>query len=123
MQFPLPPPAPETLPGWQLKHLLGWASLNAGECTPCNDHAARMDREGPLWCRDNLSTIVSWLREEIERRQKEHAADPTKTLPLAMRAFLLLPRSLQDRQLRALVRLAIVKAEWAAVNQHLEADK
>ena len=28
-----------------------------------------MDQEGPEWCRENLATIVEWMREEAKRRK------------------------------------------------------
>jgi hypothetical protein len=40
-----------------------------------------------------------------------------------MVAYLAMPRWAQDKQLRALVRLAIWKAEWAAINSHLSSDR
>jgi hypothetical protein len=27
-----------------------------------------MDEEGPQWCRNNIKTIVGWLKEEAEER-------------------------------------------------------
>jgi hypothetical protein len=33
----------------------------------CNERAAEMDHNGTKWCRENIDTIVGWLREEKER--------------------------------------------------------
>jgi hypothetical protein len=55
-------------PGTELKKLLGKIGLAEQASCQCNSRAQQMDANGPQWCRDNLDTIVGWLREEAERR-------------------------------------------------------
>jgi hypothetical protein len=54
--------------GTKLKTILGWFFIRPKEGCKCNDRATIMDENGPQWCRDNLETIVGWLREEAENR-------------------------------------------------------
>ena len=65
---PSPQPTGGPGPGTELKRLLGWIGIKAGANCACNRHAAEMDRRGPEWCRDNIETIVEWLRAEATRR-------------------------------------------------------
>jgi len=55
--------------GTKLKTILGWFFIRAKGGCKCNDRAKVMDENGPQWCRDNLETIVGWLREEAENRR------------------------------------------------------
>jgi hypothetical protein len=103
-------------PGTELKKLLArpWWKFEASPSCPCNARAAEMDRQGPAWCRENLSTITGWLREEITRRKKAHDENPAEPLPKAIVAFGKLPATLQESGLRAIVMRAIRNAERAA---------
>ena len=59
-------------PGTYLHKLI--KKLTGEDITPsclCKDRIAKMNRNGPAWCRDNVDTIVGWMEEEIERRLKE----------------------------------------------------
>ena len=56
------------LAGSSLKALLAQFGLvPQGDCA-CGEHAAEMDRNGCDWSEQNISTIVSWLREEATKR-------------------------------------------------------
>jgi hypothetical protein len=55
--------------GTKLKAILGWMFLKPKNGCSCNDRAKLMDKNGPQWCRDNIDTIVGWLREEAENRR------------------------------------------------------
>ena len=57
-------------PGTELSKLLKLIGINAKEkgCK-CKSHSARMDREGPQWCRDNIETILGWLQAEAQKRK------------------------------------------------------
>jgi len=46
-------------PGGHLKRLIDW--FDDKPCQGCESHAAEMDRNGPAWCRENISLIDSWL--------------------------------------------------------------
>lgn len=50
--------------GTKLKELLAWLGIEAkaGECVPCQDIAAQMDRDGLDWCRANAVKISDHLR-------------------------------------------------------------
>jgi len=56
-------------PGTKLKEILGWFLIRSNASCACDDRAQIMDKEGPQWCRDNLDTIVGWLREEANHRR------------------------------------------------------
>jgi hypothetical protein len=65
-------PAPEQKSqgaGTNLKTILGWLFIRPKAGCKCIDRAKTMDENGPQWCRDNLETIVGWLREEAENRR------------------------------------------------------
>ena len=54
--------------GGKLKAILGWFFIRSTPGCQCEDRARIMDERGPQWCRDNLETIVGWLKEEANRR-------------------------------------------------------
>jgi hypothetical protein len=56
-------------PGSKLKKLIGLFGFTTKSCSRCGRRAAEMDRQGASWCRQNLETIVGWLREEAARRR------------------------------------------------------
>jgi hypothetical protein len=62
-----PAPAPAG-PGTELQKLLGRIGLGEKSSCQCKSRARLMDAKGPEWCRDNLDTIVGWLREEAQKR-------------------------------------------------------
>ena len=73
---PLPPPAlPQTLedfpngPGTILSKMLSKIGINSSPNCSCRRRAMEMNNRGPDWCAENIDTIVSWLREESERRK------------------------------------------------------
>ena len=55
-------------PGTELKNLLSMIGIKTTPDCSCNARAAKMNEMGIDWCRTNLSTIVSWLQEEANRR-------------------------------------------------------
>ena len=55
-------------PGTELKKLLKKIGLAEQSSCQCKSRAQQMDANGPQWCRDNLDTIVGWLREEAQKR-------------------------------------------------------
>lgn len=54
--------------GTELKKLLAKFGITATDNCRCNRRAGVMDRNGWEWCRDNVDTIVGWLREEAQAR-------------------------------------------------------
>jgi hypothetical protein len=59
---------PQIGPGSELKKLLALIGIDPTTTCSCHAHALEMDRRGTAWCRQNIGTIVGWLREEAERR-------------------------------------------------------
>ncbi len=57
-----------TGPGTELKRLLAKLGIAVTADCPCNERAALMDSKGWAWCKQNLETIVGWMREESARR-------------------------------------------------------
>lgn len=55
-------------PGGELKRLLSRLGFEATETCSCNKYAKQMDENGPEWCRDNVETIVGWLRKEWTKK-------------------------------------------------------
>lgn len=62
-------PAANTGPGTQLKILLAQFGIKSTATCSCNARARTMDEKGPQWCEDNIDLIVSWLREEAQKRR------------------------------------------------------
>jgi len=54
-------------PGIELKKLLSRFGLKPAPGCKCGKHIREMDQNGIKWCRDNIDTIVGWLREEAKR--------------------------------------------------------
>lgn len=55
--------------GTELKKLLAKIGITATPTCSCNKRAQFMDEQGIDWCKENIDLIVSWLREEAERRR------------------------------------------------------
>lgn len=55
-------------PGECLEKLFHLMLIDQTEECPCHEHARKMDEWGPDKCRENLDTIIEWLREEAARR-------------------------------------------------------
>jgi len=64
---PTPPPPSQGV-GTELKALLSRIGLVEKSGCNCNRRRLEMDGHGIPWCRENLDTIVAWLREEAEKR-------------------------------------------------------
>lgn len=84
-QATLPPPPPIASlnlagPGTQLKRLLSKVGIKATPNCSCNARARKMDEMGIEWCEQNMDEIVSWLKEEAQRRNLPFLAFPTKIL-------------------------------------------
>lgn len=56
-------------PGTELKKLLAKIGIKATPTCSCNKRAQVMDEKGVQWCKDNIDTIVGWLREEATKRK------------------------------------------------------
>lgn len=55
--------------GTELKKLLAKIGIAATPTCSCNKRARTMDEKGIDWCKENIDLIVSWLREEAEKRR------------------------------------------------------
>jgi hypothetical protein len=55
--------------GSELKKLLSWLRISAESGCNCEEHAAEMDQRGTQWCRDNIATIVGWLKAAAAKRR------------------------------------------------------
>ena len=55
-------------PGTELKKLLKLIGITSSPTCGCNAKAKKMNENGIKWCKDNIDTIVDWLREESEKR-------------------------------------------------------
>jgi hypothetical protein len=68
-----PPKKPKKLEnpkgaGTQLKKMLAVLNITVTPDCSCNARARTMNEKGTQWCRDNIDTIVGWLREEAAKR-------------------------------------------------------
>jgi len=55
-------------PGDKLHQILAKFGYMIEEGCPCLDHIKEMNQKGKKWCRDNIKTIVGWLKDESNRR-------------------------------------------------------
>jgi len=65
-------------PGTELKRLLRRFAIT-NDCD-CEQHAKRMDQQGPQWCRKNIELITDWLEEEAEKRSLPFIRSGAKVL-------------------------------------------
>jgi hypothetical protein len=54
--------------GTELKKLLKFIGITASKDCSCNARAKTMNEKGIEWCKDNIDTIVGWLKEEASKR-------------------------------------------------------
>jgi len=54
--------------GSELKKLLKMVGITSTPNCSCNARAKLMNQNGLQWCKDNIDTIVGWLKEEAEKR-------------------------------------------------------
>jgi hypothetical protein len=55
-------------PGDKLHQILEKLGQKIEEGCPCLAHIEEMNQKGKKWCRDNIKTIVGWLKDESNRR-------------------------------------------------------
>ena len=68
VQHPFETPQDDTGPGSQLKKFLSRIGITATPTCSCNAKARHMDAMGVDWCEQNIDLLVSWLREESQKR-------------------------------------------------------
>lgn len=54
--------------GTELKKLLKMIGITSTPNCSCNAKAKLMNQNGIQWCKDNIDTIVGWLKEEATKR-------------------------------------------------------
>jgi hypothetical protein len=77
---PFTPKPDNTGPGSQLKKFLSRIGIRSTPTCSCNARAQHMDNMGIEWCEQNLDLIVSWLKEESEKRHLPFLDWPARTL-------------------------------------------
>jgi hypothetical protein len=55
-------------PGTILSNMISTMGIKSSPTCSCRRHAIEMNTNGPEWCEQNMSTILSWLREESQKR-------------------------------------------------------
>lgn len=55
--------------GTELKKLLKFIGITSSPTCGCNAKAKYMNEKGIDWCKQNIDLIVSWLKEEAEKRK------------------------------------------------------
>lgn len=55
-------------PGTILTNMISTMGIKSTPNCSCRRHALEMNEKGPDWCEQNLPVILSWLREESEKR-------------------------------------------------------
>jgi hypothetical protein len=55
-------------PGTILSNMISSMGIKSTPNCSCRRHAIEMNIRGPDWCEENISTILSWLREESVKR-------------------------------------------------------
>lgn len=78
-----PSQKPQGGPGTELKSMLKAIGITASPNCSCNARAKTMDEKGIAWCRENVSTIVDWLREEAKKRKLPFIRFPAQRLVLS----------------------------------------
>lgn len=67
-------------PGAYLKSMLKWIGITARPGCSCNKRAKHMDDMGAEWCRQNIETILGWLKEESDRRNLPFVKEAARVL-------------------------------------------
>lgn len=55
-------------PGTILTNMISSMGIKSTPNCSCRRHAIEMNSKGPDWCEENISTILSWLKEESAKR-------------------------------------------------------
>lgn len=55
--------------GSELKNMLKFIGITSSPTCGCNAKAKYMNEKGIDWCKQNIDLIVSWLKEEAEKRK------------------------------------------------------
>lgn len=55
-------------PGTILTNMISTMGIKSTPNCSCRRHAIEMNEKGPDWCEENISTILSWLKEESAKR-------------------------------------------------------
>lgn len=55
-------------PGTILTNMISSMGIKSTPNCSCRRHAIEMNEKGPDWCEENISTILSWLKEESAKR-------------------------------------------------------
>ena len=66
--------------GTELKKLLKLIGITSTPSCGCNTKAKAMNENGIEWCKNNTETIVSWLKEEADKRNLPFFAYGAKKL-------------------------------------------
>lgn len=54
--------------GTILTGMISALGIKSSSTCSCRRHALEMNEKGPDWCEQNIDTIVSWLKEESQKR-------------------------------------------------------
>jgi len=54
--------------GTELKKILAYMGIKSSENCSCNAKAKIMNHMGTEWCKDNIDIIITWLKEEADKR-------------------------------------------------------
>jgi hypothetical protein len=55
-------------PGSILTGMISTLGIKSSSSCSCRRHALEMNEKGPDWCDQNMETILSWLKEESQKR-------------------------------------------------------
>lgn len=55
-------------PGSILTGMISSLGIKSSSTCSCRRHALEMNDKGPDWCEQNIDTILSWLKEESQKR-------------------------------------------------------
>ncbi len=57
-----------TGPGTILTNMISTLGIKSSSTCSCRRHALQMNEQGPEWCKNNMSTILEWLKDESSKR-------------------------------------------------------
>jgi len=55
-------------PGSILTGMISSLGIKSSSDCSCRRHAIEMNQHGPDWCQENITTVLSWLKEESHKR-------------------------------------------------------
>ena len=79
-QFPKTLEQDPDRPGSILTSMIKTIGIKSSSNCSCRRHALEMNEKGPDWCEQNIDTILSWLKEESQKRKLPYVEFVAKSM-------------------------------------------